>query len=288
MSGEELVRHAVAAGLFYEKDPKKLREQIKNCFLHPLGPGRLPEATDGSSRSSIGYLSPHAGYMYSGPIAAHTYLSLSLEKKPETIIIIGPNHTGLGKPLSLAPWREWETPLGRLKVDIELRNYLMRESRILYPEYAAHLYEHSIEVQLPFIQFVYGNDVRILAIAAMDQRPQTAIALAEELIEALDRLGKDAVIIASTDMSHYEPHEIAVEKDMRAFKAMRTLDPDKLYKVIIENNISMCGPLGAMVLMHMARRLGGKEPEILRYATSGDVTGDKSAVVGYLSAVFPR
>ncbi len=285
---EELVRNAVAAGLFYEGSRERLIKQIEWCFLHELGPGRLPEKTNGSSRSSIGYISPHAGYMYSGPIAAHTYFNLSLERKPETIIIIGPNHTGLGKPVSLAPWREWETPLGRITVDVELRNHLARHSRVIQLDYAAHLYEHSIEVQIPFIHYIYGGDVKILAIAALDQRPSTAEAVANDLLYSIEELGRDAVIIASTDMTHYEPHEDAVRKDMIAFKAIESLEVKELYKVINLHGISMCGPLGVMVLMHIARKIGGKKPKILKYATSGDITGDKSAVVGYLSAVFPR
>ena len=284
---EELVRNAVAAGLFYEGTKDKLIKQIESCFLHTLGPGKLPERVDGSSRSSIGYISPHAGYMYSGPIAAHTYFNLSLEKKPDTIVIIGPNHTGLGKPISLAPWREWETPLGRIAVDVELRNHLAKNSSVVQLDYAAHLYEHSIEVQIPFIQYLYGNSVRILAIAALDQRPSTAEALANDLLYSIEELGRDVVIIASTDMTHYEPYEDAVKKDMIAYKAMETLEPKELYKVINLHGISMCGPLGVMVLMHIARKIGGGKPRLLKYATSGDVTGDKTAVVGYLSAVFP-
>ncbi len=283
---DDITRHPVAAGMFYENRRESLLEQIRSLFLHPIGPGKLPQE-GGKSRESIGYISPHAGYIYSGPVAAHTYYWLSRERKPETIIIIGPNHTGLGPAVSMAPWREWETPLGKIPVDTELRDFLARKSTLIYPEYSAHLYEHSIEVQLPFIQYIYGSEVKILPIAVLNQIPPIAEKLAVELDEALEKLGRDAVIIASTDMTHYEPHEKAVEKDMGAFERIRTLDHKSLFEYLIKNNVSMCGPLGVMVLMIEAKRKGAGEPQLLKYATSGEITGDKDAVVGYLSARFP-
>ncbi len=282
-----VTRDPVAAGLFYENNPNRLLEQIRQLFLHPLGPGKLPERKDNGKRDSIGYMAPHAGYIYSGPVAAHTYYRLSLEKTPDTIIIIGPNHTGIGPAVSMAPWKEWETPLGKIQVDTELRDYFVRKSRLLYPEYSAHLYEHSIEVQLPFIQYVYKDKVKILPISVLNQMPKIAERLAEELLEAIEELGKDAIIIASTDMTHYEPHDIAVKKDLDTFEIIKTLDHEQLFRFITENNVSMCGPLGVMVLMIIAKKNGGPTPELLKYATSGEITGDKEAVVGYLSARFP-
>ncbi|MGC9115089.1 MAG: AmmeMemoRadiSam system protein B [Fervidicoccaceae archaeon] len=283
----ELEREPVAAGTFYEFSKGALEEQIKKAFLHPIGPGKIPDKSEGKERKSFGYISPHAGYMYSGPVAAHTYYAMSKEKKPETIIIIGPNHTGLGPGVSLAPWKYWRTPLGKIEVDEELRDYLIANSKIIIPEYSAHLYEHSIEVQLPFIQFIYGDGVKILPIVMKEQSPRVAEALAHELLDSLTKYKRDFLIIASTDMSHYEPHSTASEKDSKAFEKIKEGDPSKFFEFIIKKEVSMCGPGGVMVLMFIRMKLGGANPILLKYATSGDVTGDREAVVGYLSAMFP-
>lgn len=283
----ELERDPVAAGTFYEMKKTSLEEQIKRAFLHPIGPGKLPEKGEGAERKSIGFISPHAGYMYSGPIAAHTYYEMSREKKPDTIILIGPNHTGLGPGVSLAPWKYWRTPFGKIEVDEELRDYLIANSRITIPEYSAHLYEHSIEVQLPFIQFIYGSGVKIIPIAMKEQSPRVAEALASDIMESIRKYGRDAIVVASTDMSHYEPHDIAVKKDMEAFEKISEGDPSKFFEFIVKREVSMCGPGGVMVLMFLQKKLGGGRPVLLKYATSGDVTGDREAVVGYLSARFP-
>jgi AmmeMemoRadiSam system protein B len=285
---DDVIRHPVAAGMFYENNRDRLLKQMEGLFLHKLGPGKLPSKKFGVKRESIGYTSPHAGYMYSGPVAAHTYYRLSQEKVPDTIIIIGPNHTGLGPAVSMAPWKEWETPLGRIEVDTELRDYFVRKSKLIYPEYSAHLYEHSIEVQLPFIQYIYEDkDVRILPFSVLNQMPFIAEKLASEIEEAVKTLDKDVIIIASTDMTHYEPHDTARKKDLKAFEMMQTLDHNKFFEYITRNNVSMCGPLGVMVLMILEKKRGGKTPELLKYSTSGEVTGDLEAVVGYLSARFP-
>jgi len=280
-------REPVAAGTFYEFSKHSLEEQIRKAFLHSIGPGKLPHTEEGKERRSIGYISPHAGYMYSGPVAAHTYYNLSLERKPDTIVIIGPNHTRLGPGVSLAPWKFWRTPLGRIEVDTEVRDYLVANSRVAIPEYSAHLYEHSVEVQIPFIQFLYGDGVKIVPIVMKEQSPRVSEALARELLESFEKLGRDAIVIASTDMSHYEPHSTAVRKDLEAFKRISEGDPESFFKFIVENDVSMCGPGGVMVLMHLRKLLGGGEPVLLKYATSGEVTGDMEAVVGYLSARFP-
>ncbi|MEM3379731.1 MAG: AmmeMemoRadiSam system protein B, partial [Fervidicoccaceae archaeon] len=142
-----------------------------------------------------------------------------------------------------------------------------------------------IEVQLPFIQFIYSEAPRILPIAMKEQSPRTAEALAEELLEGVKKLGRDAIFIASTDMSHYEPHDLVMKKDLETFEKIAQGDTRKFFEHIVKNDVSMCGPGGVMVLMHLSRILGGRA-ELLKYATSGDVTGERDAVVGYLSARF--
>lgn len=283
----ELEREPVAAGTFYELRKSSLEEQIRGSYLHNLGPGEVPRQEFGKERLSIGFISPHAGYIYSGPIAAHTYYNLSKEKKPDTIIIIGPNHTGLGPSVSIAPWKFWRTPLGRIQVDEELRDYIIANSKAIIPEFSAHLYEHSVEVQIPFLQHIYGSAVKILPLVMKEQSPRVAEAVARDLLEGIRKLGRDAVLIASTDMSHYEPYDEAIRKDLAAYKKIEEGDPVKFFEFIVKEDISMCGPGGVMVIMHMQRELSGGRAKLLKYATSGDITGDKEAVVGYLSARFP-
>lgn len=283
----EDIRRPAVAGYFYEADASQLRRRIEWCFRHRIGPGLLPERSGEGERESIGYVVPHAGYVYSGPVAAHAYYALSREKRPETIILIGPNHTGAGPPVSLAPWRKWRTPLGIMEVDVELRDYLVKRGGVIVPDYEAHLFEHSLEVQLPFIQYVYGEEVKILPIVALEQTPSVAEAVVAELEEAVEALGRDAVILASTDFNHYDPHDVTFRKDMRAIEAMESLDVEEFYRVVMREDVSVCGPLGVMVLMLLARRRRGGRPEILAHATSGDTSGDLSHTVGYVAAKFP-
>ncbi|MET1101400.1 MAG: AmmeMemoRadiSam system protein B [Pyrodictiaceae archaeon] len=274
-------RSPAVAGMFYEADADTLKAQIEWAFKHPIGPGRLPEPKTTRKRESIGFVVPHAGYMYSGPIAAHSYYRLALEGAPETIIIIGPNHTGLGSLVSVYPEGEWLTPLGSVKVDSELSRAIAANSDYADLDEKAHLYEHSVEVQLPFLQYIFGSSFRIVPIVVWDQSPRFMQDLAKAIRLAVDQLSRDIVIIASTDFTHYEPYETAYRKDKLAIDAIVSLDPDKLYKVIEENNISMCGPGAVATLLYYARSRGAKGAELLRYATSGDTSGDKSSVVGY-------
>lgn len=286
-----LVRKPVVAGLFYSHDASLLTKEIEGCFLHPIGPGGLPQFRDGAERSSIGYISPHAGYAYSGPVAAHVYYYLAMESPPETIVIIGTNHTGLGEDVSLAPWKQWETPLGKLDVDVEARDYLIKNASLIKPDYLAHIEEHSVEVQLPFIQYIYlrkERKPRILPIVVMDHRPKTMAKMSKEIIEAMEALGRDFLVIASTDLNHYDSHEVTLMKDEKVISAILSLDGERLFWAVFKEGVSMCGPGGVIALIEMAKQLSGKTPVILKHATSGDVSGDKRHTVGYLAALFPR
>ncbi len=280
-------RYPAVAGMFYEADPSRLVSQIEWCFTHPLGPGKLPSKEHGTERTSIGFVVPHAGYMYSGPIAAHAYYHLSKEKAPDTFVILGPNHTGLGTPVSVMVKGSWVTPLGEAVIDEELAFHIVREASTADMDDRAHTFEHSIEVQLPFLQYVFG-EVKFVPIVIMLQTIEVARDLAEGILQAADRLGRDVVILASSDMTHYEPYERAKKKDALAIRMIEAVDPEGLFKVIEENDITMCGPGPVMTLLYVARLLGAKRAELLAYATSGDVTGDKSAVVGYASIRVPK
>ena len=273
-------RRPAVAGMFYEADPEALKAQIEWCFTHPLGPGKLPKCC-GERRESIGFVSSHAGYMYSGPVAAHVYYRLAGERKPDTVIIVGPNHTGLGTLVSVMVEGVWETPLGEVEIDRELALRIVKYSELADIDDKAHLFEHSVEVQVPFLQYIYGGGFRIVPIVMWDQSSRAARDLGEAVHRAVKELGRDVVYIASSDFTHYEPHEVAVKKDRLAIERILSLDPEGLEKVVKEHDITMCGPGPVMSMLFYAKKAGAKGAELLKYATSGDITGDRSSVVGY-------
>ncbi|MEB3773328.1 MAG: AmmeMemoRadiSam system protein B [Desulfurococcales archaeon] len=279
-------RRPAHAGTFYPGTRGELVKAIEDSFTHPLGPGSLPRG-DGEDRS-VGYIVPHAGYMYSGPVAAHSYYHLSREPRPSVVVIAGPNHTGLGMLAAVYKEGVWETPLGEVQVDSEVSRLIVSYTRMYGFDEEAHRYEHSVEVQVPFLQYIYGEDLRIVPIVIGLQNPDASRDLAWALYKIIVENGVDLVFLASTDFNHYEPHDVTVEKDMEAINAIKSLDIDRLFRVIEERYITMCGPGPAAVLMELSRKMGGKEPVLLKHATSGDVTGDRSWVVGYASIKFPR
>ncbi len=280
MTGSIVRRPPAVAGMFYEADPDALRAQIEWCFTHPLGPGKLPER-GGSRRESVGFVAPHAGYMYSGPVAAHVYYQLAREKKPDTVVIVGPNHTGLGTLVSVMVEGVWETPLGEVEIDSELAKLVVKYSELADIDEKAHLFEHSVEVQLPFLQYIYGEGFRIVPVVMWDQSPRAARDLGVAVAKAAAELGRDIVYIASSDFTHYEPYEVAVEKDRKVIERILALDPEGVNEVVEKYNVTMCGPGPVMSMLYYARERGAKNSKLLKYATSGDVTGDRSSVVGY-------
>ncbi len=279
-------RYPTVAGSFYEYDPEKLKKQIEWAFTHKLGPGKLPQLNIERRKETLGVIVPHAGYMYSGPIAAHAYLKLAEEGLPETIILIGPNHTGYGSAISVMTKGSWVTPLGEVEIDEEMAKIIVKESGIAAPDEKAHIYEHSNEVQLPFLQYIYGSRFKIVPITLMLQTPEVAKDIAKAIHKAWSHIGRDLIIVATTDFTHYEPHSIATRKDKLIIDKIIKLDSEGLYKTIEEYNVSMCGPGPVMTLIELAKFTNAKNVILLAYATSGDITGDKSAVVGYASIQF--
>ncbi len=282
------IRYPAHAGTFYPADPEELRRAIEWSFTHPIGPGRLPSGGD-EERRSIGYIVPHAGYMYSGPVAAHSYYRLAQERSPKTVIIIGPNHNGVGYPAAVYRGSAWRTPLGDVEVDMEVSKLLVEYSDYLAFDNLAHIYEHSLEVQVPFLQYIMKDaPFSIAAISVYAQRLVIARDIAGAIARIIEENGVDAVVIGSTDFNHYEPHDVTVEKDMIAVNSIIERDEEKLFRVIEERNITMCGPISAATLMILSKTIGGKKPLLLKHATSGDITGEKDWVVGYASIMFPR
>ncbi|EZQ03169.1 hypothetical protein CM19_10090 [Candidatus Acidianus copahuensis] len=279
-------RKPAVAGSFYDSDPIELRKLIEWSFLHQVGPGSLPKISAVKKpRDNLFFVVPHAGYIYSGPVAAHSFYYLAEEGKPDVVIVIGPNHTGLGSYVSIWPKGEWETPLGNAKIDEGLAMELVKDGEVIDIDEKAHMYEHSIEVQIPFLQYLF-QDVKIIPIVVMLQTPD----IAEFLAEAIYRLMKrhqdlDIVVLSSSDMNHYDPYDITYKKDEMAIQKIQQLDYKGLYDVVENKDVTMCGYVPVMVSMILARKLS-KKAYILKHATSGDTSGDKSSVVGYLAARF--
>lgn len=280
------VRLPTQAGAFYEANPEALRDQVEQCFLNKLGPRRVPTVSQTANRKIVGLVCPHAGYMFSGPVAAHSYYELALDGTPEVVAIFGPNHTGYGSGLALMNEGVWRTPLGDVEINSEIADQIVDQSQIVDVDATAHRMEHSIEVQLPFLQYLYGSSFTFVPVCFAMQDLNSARQVGETVANVLK--GKNAVIIASSDMTHYEPHEQAAKKDRIALSAVEGLDEAGFYSAVESNNVSACGhgPIASLIVA--ARRLGAKEAKLLSYNTSGDVIGDRSSVVGYAALSFTK
>ncbi len=281
------VRLPTQAGAFYEGSPAALKQQIKECFLHKLGPGSVPpEAPTNGKRKIVGVICPHAGYMYSGPVAAHAYYELALDGRPDTVVLLGPNHTGYGSALSVMNDGVWRTPLGDVPVDGKVADEIVRGSSIVDVDDSAHRLEHSIEVQLPFLQFIYGSGFGIVPICFLMQDQASSMEVGEALAKVL--ANKNAVVIASSDLTHYEPRERAAKNDALLLDAVKQNNNEALFSVMDKHGVTACGPGPIGALMVAAKALGVKEAKLLCYETSGDVVGDTSSVVGYAAVCFRR
>ncbi len=276
-------RKPSVAGTFYEGDAEALRNRIEWCFHHELGPGEIP--TLGDKRGLKGAIAPHAGYVYSGPIAAHTYYKIAGDGFPETFLILCPNHTGMGSGVSIMKKGEWLTPLGSVKIDEEFAEALLDRSNILDIDNSAHLMEHSCEVHLPFLQY-FRSEFKIVPICMWMQDIETAREIGEAIADATTDSGTDALVIASTDFTHYESSEVAQKNDHKVLEAILSLNEARMYEIIYELNVSMCGYGPVATSIVAGKKQGAEESELLKYATSGDLTGDYSSVVGYASIIF--
>jgi len=280
------IRSPAVAGSWYAGAPNSLRNQIEELFTHRLGPGSLPQTVKDGPRDIVGLVVPHAGYMASGPVAAHAYYSLAKDGKPDVIVIFGPNHTGRGSALSIMNEGVWRTPLGDVKVDTETADQILRASRIVDVDDRAHVYEHSIELQLPFLQYLYGSEFKFVPVCFMMQDLMSSREVGKAVAEALRE--KNALVIASSDMTHYEPQERAEKKDKMAIDAALAMDETQYYHTVEAYGISTCGYGPVIAVITAAKELDAKKAQLLCYKTSGDVLGDRSAVVGYASIAFTK
>jgi len=276
------VRKPAVAGTFYAANRDGVLGQLEWSYQHRLGPGEMPTVNPQGPREIVGLVAPHAGYMASGPVAAHAYSALARDGVVDTAVIVGPNHTGYGTAVSIWASGAWTTPLGNAKVNEEAAARLV--GGVARADESAHIYEHSVEVQVPWLQHLYGDAIRIVPVAMLAQDMETAMGFGV----ALSKLEGNIVLIASTDLTHYEAQESAAHKDNTVVDSISHLDVAEMYRNIGAEECSMCGfgPVAAVV--HAARLRGATKTEVLKYATSGDVIGDYSRVVGYASVALLR
>ena len=265
-----MIRRPAVAGQFYYGTKERLLEQVGK-FVDPQA----------AKEDAVGIVVPHAGYIYSGPVAGAVYSSI---KFPETFVLLGPNHTGLGPAISLMDDCQWEIPLCTFEVDKKLAAKIAMNSPHVVRDNQAHMFEHSLEVQLPFISY-FANGVRIVPISLLSASLFDCLELAKGIAKAIKSVDYPVVIAASSDMSHYVSDKTARQKDRMAIDRMLEVDAEGLYETVMKERISMCGVLPATVMLAAARILGANSARLIKYATSGEVSGDYDSVVGYAGIV---
>lgn len=266
-----MLREPAVAGRFYPADPAVLAADVKSYLLSPQHRAK-----------AIGCIAPHAGYIYSGQVAGAVFSSVQI---PQICIILCPNHTGRGHPLAVMDNGAWRTPLGKVEIDRPLARNLLESFPALTSDSAAHQFEHAIEVELPFLQ-VLRPDVRFVPIAVGTGRLLLLEQLGESIAQVIRESETEVLMIASSDMNHYEDDATTRVKDHKAIDQILALDPSGLHQTVINESISMCGFGPAVAMLTAAKRLGATRAELVEYATSGDVSGDRDSVVGYAGIVI--
>lgn len=263
-------RPPCVAGRFYPGDAASLKKTIDSFLV----PGMI-------AGPAVSIIAPHAGYIYSGAVAGAVY---SAVKIPDTVVLIGPNHTGLGEQVSVMDSGVWEIPTGTVEVNAEISDLIL-ESDLFTADKAAHMMEHSLEVQLPFIK-ARNAKTTIVPITVMHADSSLCAALGEALADAIKKYEKPVLIIVSSDMNHYESDSRTREKDKIALERVLKLDADGLLRVTRNKDITMCGVIPASIAINASRLLGAKEATLVKYATSGETSGDFQQVVGYAGVVI--
>ncbi len=274
-------RQACAAGTFYPADPVRLREEIERSLgrtveAHPVGAPSLPYP--------FGLVVPHAGYRYSGAVAATGYTVVHGQGRPEAVVLLGANHTGLGGPLTVAPEDYWDTPLAPLPVHTELAEQLAgvweaERDDLPFAE------EHSVEVQLPFLRYLFG-EVPIVPVVVQSLGVEAALRAGNALARVVK--GRGVLLVASSDFTHYEPQASAEAKDRAALGHILNLDVERFLEMVLRERLTICGAGAIAVLMAAARALGLFGTQRLAYRTSGDVVGLREQVVGYATVALRR
>ncbi|MGB9236743.1 MAG: AmmeMemoRadiSam system protein B [Terriglobales bacterium] len=266
-----LVRTPAVAGQFYPGRREELLRGIRE-YTTPTEAARV---------AAIGCVVPHAGYMYSGHVAGAVFSRLEI---PEHCVILCPNHTGRGVPLAAMTATAWETPLGEVGASAELGSQLLRRFPLLQEDSAAHRAEHAVEVQLPFLQ-AEQKSLQIVPIAVGTRDYDVLRGLGEALADVISASANKVLIVASSDMNHYESDAITRVKDRKAIERVLALDARGLWETVMEEDISMCGFGPAVIMLTAAKKLGATSATLVRYATSGDISGDYERVVGYAGII---
>jgi hypothetical protein len=269
-----ILRQAAVAGRFYPGDADDLRAEAL-AYLSPAGPA------DQAPLRAWGLIAPHAGYVYSGHVAGAVFARVEV---PNSCILMCPNHTGVGRALAMMSEGAWQTPLGEVPIDAELARALKQRFPGLREDPAAHRAEHAAEVELPFL-LLRQPKLRFVPIALGTGQFEVLEQLGKALADVIAARHDPVLIVASSDMNHYESDAVTRVKDQRAIERILTLDPRGLFDVVTQQNISMCGVGPAVAMLTAARQLGAKSAELVRYATSGDISGDRDMVVGYAGVV---
>ncbi len=264
-------RKPTVSGLFYPGDKREILAWMEENFAK----------TPISLYDAKGIMTPHAGYIYSGEVAAKVYSSIKI---PDVAIIMGPNHTGLGKRASIMTEGYWDMPLGSVKIEENLAKDILNSSKVLEDDIYAHLKEHSVEVQVPFLQYL-NSEIRIVPIVLSILSFDEILEISEAIVKAVKSFSETILIIASSDMSHYVPSYIAKEKDNLAIDRIISLDGNGLLRTVAENDISMCGYIPTSIMIEATKRLGAKQGKLIAYSNSGEVSGEEP-VVGYAGIVL--
>jgi MEMO1 family protein len=279
-------RKPSVSGIFYSSDKEQLVGELKGCFTNKIfGPGRLPPSDQ--VRKIYGIVSPHAGYLYSGSVAANGYYSIS-SSKFDNVILVGPNHYGLGSYVATTMDGIWESPIGDVLVNPQVAKDISSKAKSMDMDEFAHSRDHCLEVQIPFLLYT-SKKFRIVPIILTNQDEYVALEVGSAISDTVKEWAskeEEFMLIASSDFTHYESNSEAHRKDSQLIKSILSLDITAFYSTLRQYNVSACGYGAIATIMVAAKNLGATQGELLRYATSGDVTGDKSSVVGYSSILF--
>jgi len=275
-----MIREPVVAGQFYPGRKEDLENMIKNCMDHKYGPGSKSILSD---ERIFGIICPHAGYVYSGPTACYSYKSIS-SQNPEIVIIIGPNHFGIGKDVATMVDAQWKTPLGMVQVDSELAKQVSKISKFIKIDEYSHSQDHSLEVQIPMLQKILSSNFQIIPIILRAQHMNIAIDVGNAVSEIAKR--KNTIIIASSDFTHYEENSFAHQQDKALIEPILEMDVERFYQVLREKRVTACGYGAIASVMIACKNLGATKGELLSYATSGDISGNTQSVVGYCAIKF--
>ena len=275
------------SGSFYPKEKSDLKKLLDFCFIESeFGPQQISKINKNNNNKNkiYGLIVPHGAYIFSGAISANAFFEIN-GQNIDTFILIGPDHKGIGKRISIMSEGYWQTPLGDVLINKEITNELKTHNNIIIEDKLVHQFEHSLEIQIPFLQYSRLNSFTIVPILLKDQDIGTSLKLGNLLAKSISR--KNAIIIASSDLTHYELNLNAYAKDFRLIKSIEKIDIELFYQTIKNLNISICGYGAIASLMRSVHLLGSKKGVLLKYATSGDITLDnKNTVVAYTAIAF--